>query len=532
MVEYYSQNPATAARYAEDANFRKDRLMQERERAGFRQRQAHEQAQAVDAAVRRGLGGVTAGPGGQPQQAPAQASNPYQHQVGIARGPRPQAPQPQPQPQAQPQAQPIPGQSGPAQRGANLMGELTATPGGGALAMQQHQQQRQREDELEDGAWDAYVKGDIQMASTLMQQATGQDLPPYWKTKEAWNRARAANAESRELYPTDVATRRKFIEAYMADPGKALNEFVGEAIVPKASAQQTWALRRQAWLSVYEGDERGALEYAAGRKQIPPAQMLEAAYKLAAIMLPEPIFGNPKRDTYAQDIKAKAMEIYADLRAAGGGGQQVGAPGTQGVGGQPGVDFNSMDPNTFQSGVVQPAGSTAAPQPGAPQPTQPVSVPPAAGVLPPGGATQPGPEPLPAGGPTGASGALVVPGTQPPVPPPVDQQPSSGVVQPPGTQQTQPPNPLADDPLWMQQGGQPPVEPAYRPARVAPPVEPGSVDGSASELDAIGAQGSGTNEDPLIPQVQADIDNAPSGTVMLVPNPADPGGALQKMVKP
>ncbi len=450
MVEFYGTNPATTARYAEDEQARQRAGELRMQEEAFRQRYATERGVAVDAAVRRGLGGGLGGTiadGGQPQAKPRLQQPP----AGIGR------PVAAPQPQAQPQAQA-------GSRDANLMRELTSTAGGGALALQQHEQQRQREDALEDKAIEAVIAGNWQLASTLMMQATGKDLPPWMKTEQARNRISAAHSFAIELYPTNIEQRRKFFEAYLIDHGKALNDFPGEAVAPAGSQQNyLWDKKYKMWLSLYPGDQAGALEYAAGRKQIPDAQLREMAYSHAVKMIEKPMIPGTEEDAvYEQRVQEKAEEIYRTLQS-GFGFEQQQAP-VANVGG------SRVDPRGL-SGARDQVGSRDVQQP-TPQP----GVDPGG---PPGGVVQPGAVPAGAGqnipDPSAGQSSLVPP-----------QQGQRQPYQVEG----------ADVKAWREHRGG------------APAVMDGGDDGR-------GPVGS-SPENPFTPQTQQELREAPTGTHMIV----------------
>lgn len=233
MVEYIRDNPVTQGRLQAQAQQRAKNQDARLEEQGFRSRYAHDVGVNTDRAVRSALGGVTAqGPAAEPQ------SNLRTVTAGGA----------QPTQDQNRQAARTPGfNPGGAPGNDRVVQELAKVEGGGALALKRYSENsmnhKKRQEDLEDKAWNmlanAKHSADVDVAAGLYKQASGQELPPAWRTKQAVLKIATIDAAARERYPRDVAQRRKFIEVGVTKGLEtAIRSMAGESKV-NSKAQMT-----------------------------------------------------------------------------------------------------------------------------------------------------------------------------------------------------------------------------------------------------------------------------------------------------
>lgn len=239
MVEFIRNNPTTVARHAsENRRLVEDQQFRQEEQ-GFRNRYAHETVVGVDNATRTALKNYHAG-GSTPVKSPASSAGtatPVSSSGGA--------------PLSSSSSGGVPATS----MNQSIANELMNVPGGGAEALKHltmdQDRVRDRNDQLEDRAWSmlANAKGpeDLGMANSLFKQATGRDLPPQWKTRQAVLKAARIDAAAQQRYPRDIVQRRQFIqEASTKGLNAALTSMVGESAGGKKSltAQQVFNMAK------------------------------------------------------------------------------------------------------------------------------------------------------------------------------------------------------------------------------------------------------------------------------------------------
>jgi len=233
MVEFIKDNPVTLGRFRAQEAQRAQNQDARLEEQGFQQRYAHDTQVGVDRAVRTALGGFNAG---QPPTPNAQPTNAAPMPAGGMKvGAQPTAPATNRAWARTPGFNP-----GGGAQNQRLIRELSKVEGGGAEALRRFSQdqtrQNKRTDALEDKAWSMFSNAkhpaDLEMANSMYKQATGQDLPPQWRTKQAVLKAGTVDAAARERYPRDIVQRRKFIEVGMTQGLEvALRQMAGESVV-------------------------------------------------------------------------------------------------------------------------------------------------------------------------------------------------------------------------------------------------------------------------------------------------------------
>jgi|GEM_PF-7106396 len=224
MVEYIRDNPVTQGRLQAQAQQRAQNQDARQEEQGFRSRYAHDVNVNTDRAVRSALGGFTA-------QGPAAAPESKLRTVSAGGS--------QPTQDPNRQAARTPGfNPGGAPGNDRVIQELAKVEGGGAMALKRYSENsmnhKKRQEELEDKAWNMLANAkhpaDVDVAAGLYKQASGQELPQSWRSKQAVLKMATIDAAARERYPRDVAQRRKFIEVSVKQGLEtALRSMAGES---------------------------------------------------------------------------------------------------------------------------------------------------------------------------------------------------------------------------------------------------------------------------------------------------------------
>lgn len=135
-------------------------------------------------------------------------------------------------------------------------------------------------------------------------------------------------------------------------------------IGPKPTAGvATMMYKQQAWLQIHPGDNQGALDYANGKKNLSPAQMMQSATDLANKRLSDEVLAGATIPDPDQWVKQETANIYKQLSAATSPAPQAHTqPGAQ-------LPQRALDalkkangqPVRFQNGMVYKMGADGKP---------------------------------------------------------------------------------------------------------------------------------------------------------------------------
>lgn len=199
--------------------------------------------------------------------------------------------------------------------------------------------------------------------------------------------ARRLEEQARHNRAGEGAGRYQILPGLPGQDAIRFNTRTGEAApVPVQIGSRTggagsggaWELRRNAWLAINPNDQHGALEYAAGRRAIPPAQMRATALNVAGREATALGLSGPR---YTEHVDRRARELEAFLASPQAGAHPPAAtppPAAQpAAGGAPGANapppdrrgllgriLNSPQPPDAPAGAA-PSAQAAPPPPSA-----------------------------------------------------------------------------------------------------------------------------------------------------------------------